>query len=130
MDAGRCLRNLPYNVPVPEPLRAPVGTILYGCDICQRICPRNAGQMDCAPPAALRQALRLEALLAGEYKALAPFLGANYARRGRVMGRAALIAGNLGDRRALPRLKELARISEPPMREHAAWAVRRIESAY
>ena len=68
----------------------------------------------------------LAALLQGEYKPLAPFIGANYARRNRVMGRAALVAGNLRQKSLLPLLRQVAENEAPPAREHAAWAVQRI----
>ena len=78
------------------------------------------------PPEELRRALSLKALLQGEYKPLAPFIGANYARRNRVMGRAALVAGNLRDASLLPLLQKVAESEASPAREHAAWATQRI----
>src|SRR5699024_1348175 len=97
IQAERCLRNFSYSKPIPEGMRPLFGVSLYGCDVCQRVCPRNAGQRAVEPPEELRRALSLKALLQGEYKPLAPFIGANYARRNRVMGSAALVAGNLRD---------------------------------
>ncbi|MBS5585084.1 MAG: hypothetical protein KHX36_02575 [Clostridiales bacterium] len=88
IQAERCLRNFSYSEPIPEGMRPLFGVSLYGCDVCQRVCPRNAGQRAVEPPEELRRALSLKALLQGEYKPLAPFIGANYARRNRVMGRA------------------------------------------
>ncbi len=126
MQPERCLRNFSYTEPIPESMRPMLGNSLYGCDICQRVCPRNAHQRAVEPPAALREALSLAALLQGEYKPLAPFIGANYARRNRVMGRAALVAGNLRQKSLLPLLRQVAENEAPPAREHAAWAVQRI----
>lgn len=127
LDAQRCLRNLPYNEVIAEEFREKLGASLYGCDRCQSVCPRNALQKPCEPPDELRDALRLERLLKGEYKPLAPFLGANYARKNRVMGRAALIAGNIGGKELLSLLDEIAQKRESPMSEHAAWAISKIQ---
>ena len=126
LDAQKCLRNLPYNEVIAEEFREKLGASLYGCDICQSVCPRNALQNPCAPSDELREALLLKRLLKGDYKPLAPFLGANYARKNRVMGRAALIAGNIGGKDLLPLLEEIVQKGESPMSEHAAWAIDRI----
>lgn len=126
IQAERCLRNFSYSEPIPEGMRPLFGVSLYGCDVCQRVCPRNAGQRAVEPPEELRRALSLKALLQGEYKPLAPFIGANYARRNRVMGRAALVAGNLRDASLLPLLQKVAESEASPAREHAAWATQRI----
>ena len=126
IQAERCLRNFSYSEPIPEGVRPLFGASLYGCDVCQRVCPRNAGQRAVEPSEELRRALALKALLQGDYKPLVPFIGANYARRNRVMGRAALIAGNLCDASLLPLLKKVAASEASPAREHAAWAMQRI----
>jgi epoxyqueuosine reductase len=44
LDANRCLSFWTQApAPVPEPYRADLGASVYGCDICQDVCPWNRG---------------------------------------------------------------------------------------
>jgi epoxyqueuosine reductase len=45
-----------------------------------------------------------------------------------ILRAAALAMGNSGDRAHLPRLRELARHSDPAVAEHARWAIARLET--
>jgi epoxyqueuosine reductase len=43
MNFGRCIAHLTYNLTTlpPEDVRKPMGTWIYGCDVCQNVCPLN-----------------------------------------------------------------------------------------
>lgn len=127
IDPAKCLRAQSYSEPIPEQYRALIGRSVLGCDICQRVCPRNAAVETAQPPTELVEALRLEKLLAGDTKALARLIGSNYARPVRMQARAALIVANLGRKDLLPRLEELCCSKFDHVREHAKWAVERLK---
>jgi len=43
MNYGRCIAHLTYHLTTlpPETIRKPMGTWMYGCDVCQNVCPLN-----------------------------------------------------------------------------------------
>jgi epoxyqueuosine reductase len=50
MNYGRCIAHLTYNLTTlpPEDVRKPMGTWIYGCDVCQNVCPFNHGKWEAA----------------------------------------------------------------------------------
>lgn len=127
VDITRCLRAQPESVPFPEKMRALLGGNILGCDLCQRVCPRNAAVPETNMPPALSSALDLSALLSGQYKPLIPFFGKNNARRQRLTARALIAAANLNRRDLLPLIEPLTECRESEMvRDHAKWALTRL----
>lgn len=124
----RCLRNWQMSgKPVPEAHRAHMGTMLIGCDLCQRACPHNAPP-ETAPPTGLP----LEKLLTAPKESamsLRPRIGVNLTIPNRVLGQSCLLAGCSGDVSLLPALEQLRTHPSPVVAEHAAWAVSEIKNA-
>lgn len=138
IDATRCISDLTQRTDaIPRPLRPLIGTWVWGCDICQAVCPPNARERvavraENAPLSQASSAPDLIALLqlrSGEFKRVfAPtamgWRGAAVLRRN-----AAVALGNALDRAAVPALARALKADPHPMvRGHAAWALGRIGS--
>jgi epoxyqueuosine reductase len=138
IDATRCISDLTQRTDgVPRELRPLVGDWVWGCDICQDVCPptRRAGargSVDFSPADAGDAAPDLLALLSlrsGEYKRR--YRGTAMGWRGAAVLRrnAALALGNALDRSSVPALAVALDADPHPMvRGHAAWALGRIGS--
>lgn len=128
LDPERCLRAWQFSGrAMPLALREKNGTRLLGCEICQRVCPKNARVPQIAPvcgPFALERLLRFDKAARADVGAL---IGANEARPGRVLAQAALAAGNGGNRAYLPALEALCAHENAVVAEHARWAIERLK---
>lgn len=134
MDARRCIAYLTieHRGPIPHALRPAIGPWIFGCDVCQEVCPWNP------PPAATR---------APDGEGLAPFLPdllrldasafrrrfhdtslARTRRRG-LLRNVAVALGNTGNAAAVPALRYALGDREPLVRGHAAWALGTIGGA-
>ncbi|MFT4622893.1 MAG: epoxyqueuosine reductase [Myxococcota bacterium] len=134
LDARRCIsywtieaRGLP-----PADLRPAFGRWLFGCDVCQTVCPHNhspppSPEPDLAPRNAW---IDLDDLLATPDEAvLARFLGTPLRRPGAdgLKRNACIVLGNLGDDGAVPTLRTHAvHHSSPVVRAAAVWALARL----
>ena len=127
VDISRCLRARGEGEVVSEEMRPLYQNRILGCEICQDVCPRNAGQEKTAMPREIREALDLRKLLQGDMGLLSEWIGRNYARRTRIRMKAAMVAGNLRKAECLKELEELSQSGSEGEKEYAQWAVRQIK---
>lgn len=143
LDARRCLSytTIELREAIPEPLRAPQGARIFGCDVCQEVCPWNERRGREVPPDPRGLRRRLKPRAAWQRPTLEWVLGLDEAtwssstrgtalRRARYRGllRSALVAaGNSGDRRLAQAVRRHAAGDDPLLAEHARWALRRLE---
>jgi epoxyqueuosine reductase len=136
LDGRRCISYLTIELhgPIPHELRPQMGNWIFGCDLCQEVCPYNRRFARPARLAALQArpevvAPRLLDLLALDEAGFrqrfrrSPVLRAK--RRG-LLRNVCVALGNWGDPAAAPALIEALHDEEPLVRGHAAWALGRI----
>jgi epoxyqueuosine reductase len=136
LDARRCISYLTIELrgPIPETLRPDVGDWVFGCDVCQEVCPWNrkaptATEPELAP-GVVGQTLNLIELLGmsdDEFRRRFRGTALWRSRRRGLLRNAAIVLGNHGDRRALPALVKALDDPEPLVREAAQWAIERIK---
>jgi epoxyqueuosine reductase len=132
LDATKCLSywtQAPAAVPVAY--RAELGAQVYGCDICQDVCPWNRGvqKRRSDRPASRAGHVDLREWLEADGRALVAEHDRLYVPRNdeRWLRRNALIAlGNVGGERDATLLEEHAESDDEIVREHAAWALEQI----
>ena len=135
LDSNKCISYLTIEKrgPIPEEMREGMGRHVFGCDICQDVCPWNRK----APAASAAEFQSREGLVNPALEWLAEmsaeefrekFRGSPIRRTKRTGLRrnAAIAMGNSGDRRFLPLLKKLAADEDSVVAESANWAVERL----
>ncbi len=137
MDATRCISYLTIEQrsAVDPELRKAAGRHLFGCDICQDVCPWNR-RAPFSTSSALHPRTELvnprldwiSCMNEEEFRRVFRHTPVKRAKLRGILRASALAMGNSGDRAHLPRLRELARHTDPAVAEHARWAIARLES--
>jgi epoxyqueuosine reductase len=137
LDASRCISYLTIELrsELPEPVRPAVGNWLFGCDVCQTVCPwnRKAAAGDTAfAPLPEHNPLELSALFELDDESFrARFRGTALwrARRRGLLRNAAIVLGNQADPAFVPALVRGSHDADPLVREACEWSLAQIASA-
>ena len=132
LDATRCIAYLTIEKKgeIEEPLRSSMGRHVFGCDICQDVCPWNRR----APVAASNALPARVELVNPPLEWLASMDGPEFnrwfrgsplerTRRKRVLRNVAIAMGNSGEARFLPRLRAWAVGEDAVLADAARWAI-------
>jgi epoxyqueuosine reductase len=136
LDARRCISYLTIELTgiIPRELRPLVGNRIFGCDICQEVCPWNRRFARPAlepafqprPDALAPRLLELLALGASDFRQRFRDSPVKRAKRRGLLRNVVVALGNWGDRSTVAPLARAIGDDEPLVRGHAAWALGRI----
>lgn len=138
LDSRRCISYLTIELRgVIDPgLRAGMGDWLFGCDVCQEVCPWNGRKSLAGNEPALQarpdlmnlDPIQLLGLSEADFRQR--FRGTALMRTGRtgLLRNAAIVLGNTGGAEALPALRRALAEADPTIAEAAAWAIAQIET--
>jgi epoxyqueuosine reductase len=132
LDARLCISYLTIELraSIPEALRPLMGNHVFGCDICQDVCPWNRKapvtvEPGFAPRLFAPPLERLAALSEAEFQEMFRGTPIERARYRGFLRNVCVAMGNQPREEYRARLLELARCPEPLIAEHAAWALSR-----
>lgn len=138
LDASRCISYLTIELRdhIPATLRPGIGDWLFGCDVCQEVCPWNRF----APASEIAELQPVESMNPVELAELFSLTDEEFRRRFRktplwrphrdgLLRNAAIVLGNQADAAAAPALELGLNDDSPLVRAAAAWALGRIASA-
>jgi epoxyqueuosine reductase len=136
IDSDRCISYLTIELrgPIPREMRPLIGDWVFGCDICQEVCPvnRKAVQGDhaeFAPESGIGASPVLTELLdmtEDEFRARFKYSPVKRAKWAGLRRNAAVALGNVGDPEGVPALVRALSGTSALVRGHAAWALGRI----
>jgi epoxyqueuosine reductase len=139
LDSNKCISYLTIEAKgeIPEALRESIGELMYGCDICQEVCPWNVrfSQELSEPAFAAREViagkdartLAREILAMSDEDFRTTFRGSPM-KRAKLRGlkrNASVVLGNIGNPDDAPALTAAHEDLEALVREHAVWALAR-----
>jgi epoxyqueuosine reductase len=134
MDATRCISYLTIEKrgAIPEDLRDGIGRQIFGCDICQDVCPwNNKAPVASDPELSPRPELvnpALDWLAAMDDREFGAWFFGSPVKRARFDGfrrNLAIAMGNSGLARFRPTLEAWSRSADPALAEASAWALRK-----
>jgi epoxyqueuosine reductase len=110
--------------PIPRELRAKLGNWIFGCDICQEVCPWNEPFNESIAPELLPLMPDLMALDDAGFSRRFTKSAIKRAKRRGLLRNVAVALGNTGNREAVAVLAHtMEHEPEPLVRSHAAWAL-------
>jgi len=139
LDNRRCISfwTIEHRGVIPFDIRPLIGDWIFGCDLCQEICPVNVSPRAAAPDVEALEAFgptidarpQLEELLALDedgFRARFRTSAVWRTRRSGLLRNVCIALGNIADRTSAPALATALDDVEPLVRGHAAWALGRL----
>jgi epoxyqueuosine reductase len=137
LDSRLCISYLTIELrdPIPRQLRPLIGNRIFGCDICQDVCPWNKEAPRSSEPRFKPREnitgldlIELMSLTDDQFRDLYSDTPLARAKREGFLRNVAVALGNWGDPTAMPALLGALDDDSPLIRGHAAWALGRLEN--
>ncbi|MBU50527.1 MAG: tRNA epoxyqueuosine(34) reductase QueG [Deltaproteobacteria bacterium] len=138
LDARKCISYLTIELKgsIPVELRPLIGNRIYGCDVCQQVCPwmrfadADESPLWGSPPEEVTAPKLIELLELDEEGFQRRFEGSPIRRlkRGRLLRNVAVALGNTGSTEAIEPLNQACEDDDPLVREHAQWALTQLQA--
>lgn len=148
LDATRCISyfTIESRTATPEEFRPAIGNHVFGCDICQDVCPWNRKapitdvlefqprNFEHAEAASFATAFNpqldwLASFTSEEFSKQWKNSPVKRAKYNGMLRNVATAMGNSGNRDFIPTLERLSAFPDPAVQEHANWAIRRLKTA-
>lgn len=138
LDSRKCIAytTIELRGEIPEAERAGIGHHLFGCDICQDVCPWNRRAPDSVQPAFQPKPglfwPEIDRLLDMNEDEWRQMIRGTAMKRAKVRGllrNLMIVAGNSGVREFVPKLRKFLENADEHVRSHADWAVRRLRGS-
>lgn len=135
LDSRLCISYLTIELKdsIPKELRPKMGNLIFGCDICQEVCPWNSKAIPTDEPAyqprdgnLAPELLTLVNMTQSEFSEKYKGSPIKRTKRRGLLRNVIVAIGNWGSRSAVPALKKALVDDEPLVRGHAAWALGQI----
>jgi epoxyqueuosine reductase len=130
LDARRCISYFTIELrgAVPQHERDKIGNHVFGCDICQDVCPWNSKAAFVDDPAFGSKNMNppldhLAAMTEDEFQSAFAGSPVNRTRYSGFLRNVAIAMGNSGQERFREPLEKLAQSADPLISEHAQWAL-------
>jgi epoxyqueuosine reductase len=136
LDSRKCISytTIELRGAMPEDSRAGIGHHLFGCDICQDVCPWNRrAPVSPGPAFEPRQALfwpKIDTLLELSVEDWTRMIRGTPLKRAKVRGlirNLMVVAGNSRLTRLIPHLRRFLHHQDEHVRSHAAWAIETLQ---
>jgi epoxyqueuosine reductase len=135
LDASKCISYLTIEKRggIPEQLRSHMGNHLFGCDICQDVCPWNrkaptssAHELETRPELVNPPLTKIADMMREDFQQTFRRSPVKRAKYSGLRRNAAIAMGNSGDPSLAPQLERMTRDEDPVVAEHARWALARL----
>ncbi len=128
LDAGRCIAywTIEHRGPIPDAIKEQLGPQVFGCDICQEVCPYNAPLPVDQPSADLPTRREWLEIGRGAWRRRFGATALNRAGRRGLQRNAACSAGAVRDASCLPVLSGAAGLRDRAVSDAARWASTRL----